>query len=66
MQSLPALLLCLFFFGDNGYILKAFLIYTKALPVDLNMKFISKFYHGFTNRDGFRCAIVKALYDFKE
>ena len=55
-----------FFFGDKGYILKAFLIYTKALPVDLNMKFISKFYHGFTNRDGFRCAIVKALYDFKE
>ena len=33
--------------------------------MDLNMKFISKFNHRFTNR-GFHCAILKALYSFKE
>ena len=32
----------------------------------LNIKFRSKFNHGFTNRDCLHCAILKALYGFKE
>ena len=38
----------------------------KAVPVNVNMKFMSKFNCNFTNRGCFRCAILKALYDFKE
>ena len=34
--------------------------------MDLNMNFISKFNHSFTNCDCLHCAILKALYDFKE
>ena len=30
------------------------------------MKFISKFNHGFTNRGCLHCAVLKALYGFKE
>ena len=33
--------------------------------VDLNIKFISKFNHGFTNLGCLHCAIRKALYGFK-
>ena len=34
--------------------------------MDLNMNFISKFNYNFTNCDCLHCAILKALYDFKE
>ena len=52
----------LLFFGG-----KVLLIYTKTVPVDLNMKFISKFNHGFTNHGCLHYApIKKALYGFNE
>ena len=31
----------------------------------MNLKFGSKFNHGFTNHECFHCAIIKALHDFK-
>ena len=34
--------------------------------MDLNIKFVSKFNHSFINRDCLHCAILKALYSFKE
>ena len=36
------------------------IISSKAVPEDLNVKFKSKFNHGFTNRGCLRCAILKA------
>ena len=35
------------------------------LERELNLKFGSKFNHGFTNHECFHCAIIKALHDFK-
>ena len=58
MQSLSALLFYCFS-SDKKQLLKALLTCTKAVPVDLNMKFISKFNHGFTNRGCLHCAILK-------
>ena len=49
----------LMFFGDEKWLLKALLTCTKAVAVDFNMKFISKFNHGFTNRSHLHCAILK-------
>ena len=38
--------------------------YDKSVPVDLNMKSISKFNHNFTSRSYLHCAFLKALYIF--
>ena len=66
LAPLSALLFYCFSFGDKKQILKALLTRTKAVPVDLNAKLISKFYYGFTNCDCLHCAILKALYGFME
>ena len=34
------------------------LLFSKAVPEDFNMKFRSKFNHGFTNRGCFHCATL--------
>ena len=62
MQSLSALLFYCFS-GDKKQLLKALL---KAVPVGLNLKFISKFNHGFTNRGCLLCVILRPRYGFKE
>ena len=41
-------------------------VYNKAVPEVLNMKYRSKFKHGFTNRGCLHCAILKTLHNFKE
>ena len=38
----------------------------ETVPKDLNMKYRSKFNHGFTNSGYLHCDILKALYDIKE
>ena len=40
--------------------------YDKSVPVDLSMKSISTSNHSFTSRSYLHCAILKALYSFKE
>ena len=40
--------------------------YDKSVPVDLSMKSISTFNNSFTSRSYLHCAILKALYSFKE
>ena len=40
--------------------------YDKSVPVDLSMKSISTFNNSFTSRIYLHCAILKALYSFKE
>ena len=39
---------------------------SKAVAEDLNIRFRSNFYHGFTNHGFQHCAILKALHGFKE
>ena len=66
MQSLSAVLFYSFS-GDKKQLLKALFSCTKAIPVDLNLKFISEVNLGFTNRGCLLCAIIlKALYGFQE
>ena len=64
-QSLsPLLFYC--FSGNKKLLLKVPLACTKAAPVDLTMKFISKFNNSFTNRGCLLRVILKAWYGFKE
>ena len=64
MQNLSALLF--YSFLVKKIALKALLTCTNTVPVDLNIKFVSKFNHSFINRGCLHCAIVKVLYGFKE
>ena len=41
-------------------------VFSKAVPEVLDMKYRSKFKHGFTNRGNLHCAILKALHGFQE
>ena len=42
------------------------MVSSKTVPENLNLKFRSKFIHGFANNGCLHCAILKALYGFKE
>ena len=42
------------------------MVSSKTVRKDLNLKFRAKFNRGFTNHFCFHCAILKALYDFKQ
>ena len=42
------------------------MVSSKTVSDDFNLKFTSKFNHGFTNHGCLQCAILKALCGFKE
>ena len=42
------------------------MVSSKTVPENLNLKFRSKFIHGFANNDCLQYAILKGLYGFKQ
>ena len=65
-MSLEALEGFIVFLEETGRGQQESTVSSKTVPEDLNMKFRSKFYHGFTNRGCLHYAIIKTLYCFKE
>ena len=56
----------LFFCERQGRGLQETIAPSKAVPEVLDMKYRSKFKHGFTNQGYSHCAILKSLYGFQE